>query len=130
MRPRIVIGVVVWRTKRATPRERRAADRKPVEWVGRYSVTGSPNEPWFPCAVLNVSRSGAGLVLFGGLAVEVDETVVMDIERIGSTPVMLRLRGRARFVGEPTPEGGLAIGVRLSFDDPHAQKTAQFLFSK
>jgi hypothetical protein len=54
---------------------------------------------------------------------------MMDIERIGPTPVMLRLHGVTRYVGERTSDGGLNIGVRLRFDSVQGQRTAQFLFA-
>jgi hypothetical protein len=114
--------------KRGT-RERRRAERKPVQWVGRYATAPTGDTPWFPCAVVNVSGDGAGLVLFGGLSVDVGETLVMDIERIGPTPVMLTLRGTARYVGARTVDGGVDIGVQLAFDHPQERQTARFLFA-
>jgi hypothetical protein len=100
-----------------------------VQWVGRYSPSGDPESPWYPCAVLNVSRDGAGLELLGGHPVSVDDPIVLDIERIGPTPVMLRLNGVTRYVGGRTPEGALNIGVKLRFDGSQGERTERFLFA-
>ncbi len=117
----------MWRTKHKA--NRRRAPRRPVRWIGHYGVAGLPEDSWSPCVVRNISQGGSGMMLQGGMPVQEGEPLVIEIERIGPTPVSLRIRGTARSVGSPTAEGDLEIGVRLALDEPHQQRIAKTLFA-
>jgi PilZ domain len=117
----------MWRTKRKA--NRRRAPRRPVRWIGHYRVAGPPEGSWSPCAVRNISEGGSGMMLQGGMPVQEGEALVIEIERIGPTPVSLRIRGTARSVGAPTAEGDLEIGVQLVLNEPHQQHIAKTLFA-
>jgi len=118
----------VWR-KRANRRERRRDGRTPVRWVGRYLAEATPQSSWAPCAVENVSATGAGLMLHGGVAVPIGHAIIIELERIGPTPVSVRIRGTTRSVSEPSADGAMDIGVQLHLDAPHEQRIARTLFA-
>jgi hypothetical protein len=109
--------------------DRRRATRTSVRWVGRYMVQGSPGNPWSPCAIQNISAGGTGLMLHGGMAVTTGQALLIELERIGPTPVSVRIRGTAKSVGHPSDEGTMDIGVLLTLDDPHEQRIAGILFA-
>lgn len=69
------------------------------------------------------------MMLQGGMPVQEGAPLVIEIERIGPTPVSLRIRGTARSVGAPTAEGDLEIGVQLVIDELHQQRIAKTLFA-
>jgi len=79
--------------------------------------------------VENVSAAGAGLMLHGGMPVQVGQAVLIELERIGPTPVSVRIRGTARSLGGPTADGAVDIGVQLHLDAPHEQRIARTLFA-
>ena len=118
----------MWR-KKTSRRERRRDQRTRVRWVGRYLSEDNPQSSWAPCAVENVSAAGAGLMLHGGMAVPVGHAILIELERIGPTPVSVRLRGTARSLTGPTPDGAMEIGVQLHLDAPHEQRIARTLFA-
>jgi c-di-GMP-binding flagellar brake protein YcgR len=109
-------------------RDRRRAPRDRVQWVGHYSVAGDPET--FPCTVENISHGGSGLVLRGGQTAREGQRLVINIERIGPTPVAMRIRGSARHVEEPGEDGIMSIGVLLNFDGPHEERIAKMLFTQ
>ena len=117
----------MWRRKSRA--DRRREPRKPVHWVGHYVAEGRSAGAWYPCAVRNISAGGAGLMLCGGVAVKVGEALLIELERIGPTPVSVRIRGTARSLGAPNAEGTMDIGVRLHFDAPHERRIARTLFA-
>jgi hypothetical protein len=117
----------MWGKKAA--RERRRFRRKPVRWVGRYALGEERVTAMAPCTVEEVSRHGARLVLYGGLEVRVGQIVVIDVERIGPTPVGFRVRGIAQHVSARDETGGLRIGVQLALDAPHERRMAESLFT-
>ena len=115
----------MWKKK---TREQRRASRKPVHWEGYCSVTAHPEEGRFRCTVQNVSREGVLLVLDEVLAVPEGQTLVIHLERIGSTPVRVRVRGTVRHVASPRQDGGTQIGVHLVFETRDEQQAAKMLF--
>ena len=118
----------MWR-KKTRRRERRRERRTRVRWVGRYLAEGDPQSSWAPCAVENISAAGAGLMLHGGVAVQVGQPILIELERIGPTPVSVRIRGTVRSLGGSTPDGAMDIGVQLHLDAPHEQRIARTLFA-
>ena len=67
-------------------------------------------------------------MLHGGVAVKVGHAILIELERIGPTPVSARLRGTARSLGGPNADGAMEIGVQLHLDAPHEQRIARTLF--
>ena len=114
---------------RKASRDRRRSRRKPTQWVGHYAIGTAPGNAMTPCAIEDVSRQGAQLVLYGGLDLQLGQTVVIDVERIGPTPVAFRVTGIARHVGPRDESGGLRIGVQLALDAPHQRRIAESLFA-
>jgi hypothetical protein len=117
----------MWRKK--SVRERRRFRRKPVVWVGHYALGEPRGLATAPCTVEEVSRHGARLVLYGGLEVLVGQLVVIDVERIGPTPVGFRVRGTALHVSARDESGGLRIGVEIALDAPHERRLAESFFA-
>jgi hypothetical protein len=72
-----------------------------------------------------VSRSGATVVLSDGLDVVVGDQLVVEVERLGSTPVGFRVLGTVRNVSERDVRGELRVGLQISFDNPHEQRIAE-----
>jgi hypothetical protein len=107
------------------PKDRRRTERKSVGWAGRYALEGSSD--WYECTVENVSQRGAGLLLRGDTAVALGQRLVIELDRIGTTPVSLRIRGIARTVGVAFTGVGVDIGVELAVDAPH-ERAALRLF--
>ena len=99
-----------------------------MNWIGHYAAHGSSEARWFPCTVEDISARGAGIVIYGGQALDVGSSVVIELERIGTTTVSLRVRGVARHVGNCDPEGGMHIGIALHFENPVELRTASMLF--
>ena len=97
-------------------------------WVTTRSVLSTITTT-APCTIEEISRRGAGLVLYGGLDVRVGQSVAIDVERIGPTAVGFRVTGVVRHVGARDELGGLRIGVQLSLDAPHEQRIAETLFA-
>jgi hypothetical protein len=99
------------RTSEAPPRVTRRVLRREVEWRTKYQLEGSRDQDWRECLVLDVSRGGAGLVLYD---TTVDEArtyrVVLAVEVPRAT---LRLRGEVRHAS-PTDDGGLRVGVQFA----------------
>jgi hypothetical protein len=69
------------------------------------------------------------MMLQGGMPVQEGDALLIEIERIGPTPVSLQFRGTARSVGAPSADGDLDIGIRLALDEPHLQRIANTLFA-
>ena len=116
----------MWRRKAS--RERRRFRRTPTQWVGRYAVGDDAVMATAPCTIDDISRHGARLELYGGLDLEVGQRLVIDVERIGPTPVGFRVTGIARHVSARDEHGGLRIGVELALDAPHERRIAESLF--
>jgi len=112
-----------------TARERRRFRRKATRWVGHYAIDRGTVAALAPCTIEEVSRQGARLVIYGGLDVEVGQGVLIEVERIGPTPVSFRVRGVARHVRARDTFGGLRIGVELALDAPHERQIAESLFA-
>ena len=53
-----------------------------------------------------------------GLHVVVGDDLVVEVERMGSTPVGFRVMGKVRDVRERDDRGGVRIGLHISFDEP------------
>jgi PilZ domain len=114
---------------RRTTRDRRRFRRKPTRWVGHYAIETERIAAMAPCTIEDVSRHGAQLVLYGGLDLRVGQGLVIDVERIGPTPVAFRVTGVARHVSARDECGGLRIGVQLALDAPHERRIAESLFA-
>jgi hypothetical protein len=80
--------------------------------------------------VLDVTRAGAGLVVLGGAPLRESDPIVIEIVKMGSTAVMLTLRGTVRDVGKTSSGDEFRVGVSLTFNGPHEQRIAQTLFSE
>jgi hypothetical protein len=68
-------------------------------------------------------------MLHGGRAVQVGQPILIELERIGPTPVSVRIRGTARSLSGPTADGAMEIGIQLHLDAPHEQRIARTLFA-
>ena len=65
------------------------------------------------------------MVVDGEFDVVVGDDVIVDVERIGVTPVGFRVVGRVRNVGPLHERDGLRIGLQISFDGPHQRRIAE-----
>jgi len=99
-----------------------------VHWIGHYGTLGTPESSWSPCVIDNISAEGAGTVVQGGRAVDVGQQIAIDIERIGVTPVGLRVNGVVRHVSEQEPDD-VVFGVELRFSTREELATARQLFA-
>ena len=113
---------------RRASRDRRRFRRKPTVWVGRCAVATEPDIARARCTIEDVSRHGARLVIHGDFDLQVGQRPVIDVERIGPTPVAFRVTGIARHVGARDECGDLRIGVQLRLDAPHERRLAESLF--
>ena len=74
-------------------RDQRRARRRPAAWQGKYMLPGHPLMDSGDCRVLDVSKTGAGLELYGPWPRwAVDQEIVLRLE-IGDTEGGYELRG-------------------------------------
>ena len=99
-------------------RDRRRSQRKTTRWEGHCCVCAPGARPDSPCSIEDVSRHGATVVVEDGLHVVVGDDLVVEVERMGSTPVGFRVMGKVRDVRERDDRGGVRIGLHISFDEP------------
>jgi hypothetical protein len=67
-----------------------------VQWIGHYGSPNAVESTWSPCAIENISASGAGTVVHGGHPVAAGERISLHVERIAN--VGLRIRNIVRHV--------------------------------
>ena len=94
-------------------RDRRSAPRWPAHWHGLYTLPAHPTMPPEQCRVLDVSRSGAALELYGTCTAERtgEEILVrLDPAEVGTTGY--ELRGRVRNLTR-TKFGFVRVGVEF-----------------
>ena len=116
----------MWR-KKTSARNRRRAERKSVAWLAHCEIRGLPSA----CTVLDVSRTGVALILPEGAQVEKGETIVVHLERIGSTSVMCQFHATVRGVASETAEnGGVRVGANFAFASAMEQRSARTLLPK
>lgn len=77
------------------------------------------------CSIEDVSRHGATIVIDDGLDVIVGDTIIIDVERLGSTTVGFRVKGTVRHVSPHEQHQQQRIGLHITFDSPHEQRIAQ-----
>jgi len=113
----------MWR-KKTSARDRRRAERKSVAWVARCEIRGVPSA----CTVLDVSRTGIGLMLPEGGHLEEGETIVVHLERIGFTSVMCQFHATVcRVASETSENGGVRVGAHFAFASAMEQRSANTL---
>ena len=99
------------KTSSAPRRVTRRVLRREVEWATKYQLEGSRDANWRDCQVLDVSREGAGVVLYQTTPDEARTyRVVIEVQM---PPATLRLRGEVRHLSE-TEDGGLHVGLQFS----------------
>jgi hypothetical protein len=50
---------------------------------------------------------------------------VVEVERIGSTPVSFRVTGTVRHLSSRDEHGRQRVGLQISFESPHEQRIAK-----
>jgi c-di-GMP-binding flagellar brake protein YcgR len=97
------------RTAPARARARRVL-RREVDWNSRYMIEASRDQTWSECRVLDVSRGGAGLMVSGVTADQIDgRRLVVELE---IPPAVLRVRGEVRHAGT-NADGDVHVGIRF-----------------
>ncbi len=82
--------------------------RREVEWPTKFQVEGERDLSWRECTVIDVSRGGAGVVLYETTAEEIQHRRL--IVEVTVPPATLRLRGDVRHATS-TDDGGLRVGI-------------------
>jgi hypothetical protein len=99
------------RKSEAPPRRARRVLRREVDWATRYMLEGSRDQQWREARVLDISRGGAGVELFGTTADQTrDHRVVLEFDL---PPAMLRLYGEVRHLS-PSDGGGVYVGLQFA----------------
>ena len=92
-------------------RPRNAAERRPVDWLGRYTVERFPELGSGHCRVFDVSLDGAGLELFGPAIEESSgEHLLLELQVVDPDPAGIRLRGLIKNA-DATDHGSVTVGV-------------------
>jgi hypothetical protein len=77
----------------------------------RYMLEGSRGQSWRACRILDISRDGAGVELFGATTEEAQaHRVVLELE---IPPAVLRLRGDVRHARSGV-NGGVHVGLHFT----------------
>lgn len=117
----------MWRKKASTTDQRRPR-RNSVSWAGQCWVRGDPEEARSACMILDVSHTGALLIIPEGVPVHEGERLVVEVERIGSTPVMFKLHATVRNINSGTAEAdGMHVGVTFTFGSALEERIAKTL---
>ena len=111
----------MWRRHSPT-RERRRESRKPVNWTGRCWAGADGQGDPSPCTVIDVSPSGAAIELLSGHVAARGDTLVLEVERVGTTPVMFRLHGVVRDVTAPSQDDARRVGLSLTIANRSEQR--------
>ena len=90
-------------------RNRREDERHPAGWIATYSPGSS--EAWFSCEALDVSATGAGLIL-SGPGVEVGAPLILELQVNDGQPNGIRLEGTVRNV-VPLDDRRTRVGVEF-----------------
>ncbi len=99
--------------------KRRRAERRPVEWIGKYRIEGPSQGRWEPCRILDVSMTGAALEVFGTVP-DMKDLITIDLqptdaEQSGVQLICeLRVPAEIRHTTEPkADEPGTRLGVEF-----------------
>jgi hypothetical protein len=79
-----------------------------------------------PCRITDVSASGMALTLVNQHQYDPGEAVLIEVERVGTTPVMFLLHGLVRHVDQ-RDEQGLRIGLSLEVENLCEQRILRAL---
>ena len=82
--------------------------RREVEWPTKFQVEGERGSTWRECTVIDVSRGGAGVVLYETSPEEIRHRRL--IVEVTVPPATLRLRGDVRHASM-TDDGALHVGI-------------------
>jgi hypothetical protein len=82
--------------------------RREVEWATKFQVEGERDLSWRECTVIDVSRGGAGVVLYDTSPEEIQHRRL--VVEVAVPPAMLRLRGDVRHASL-TDDGALRVGI-------------------
>ena len=82
--------------------------RREVEWPTKFQVEGERNLSWRECTVIDVSRGGAGLVLYDITPEEIKHRRL--VIEVAVPPATLRLRGDVRH-SSAIDDGALRVGI-------------------
>jgi hypothetical protein len=91
--------------------EVRREERQRPHWRGQYLLADEAWLGWFDCRVLDVSRMGAGLELYGPSPASDDWDLIVRLQPSGEAFV-LQLRGHVRYE-TPCEPGGLRVGIEF-----------------
>ena len=91
----------------ARPVSRRVL-RREVEWRTKFQVEGERDLSWRECTVIDVSRGGAGVVLYETTPEQIRHRRL--IVEVAVPKATLRLRGDVRHAAV-TDDGGLHVGI-------------------
>jgi c-di-GMP-binding flagellar brake protein YcgR len=94
-------------TRHSTPRR---VLRREVDWPTKYLLEGSRERAWRECQILDLSRGGAGVVLYGASREELSaHSVIIELE---VPPATLRIRGDVRHL-RLDDDGALRVGLQF-----------------
>jgi hypothetical protein len=103
-------GVIFKRTSDTGQNSGRRVLRREVDWPTKYLLEGSRERAWRECQVLDLSRGGAGVVLYGSSREEVSAArVIIELE---VPPATLRIRGDVRHA-RLDEDGALRVGLQF-----------------
>jgi hypothetical protein len=92
---------------------RRRLPRQPANWPGTYHFEGTPPTGQGPCCLIDISRMGAGVVLFGGVPADpIGRRLAVDVEGPCDGSIRIRIEGEVRHVTLGS-SGGVRMGVEF-----------------
>jgi hypothetical protein len=107
--------------------ERRREARAPASGNARYMLANYPERGWASCRLVDLSRRGAGFVLFGEPRPRYapERRLLIQLDADGSTgDPTAPLLALVRHVGV-TPEGWLRLGVEFITDNERPDPSEQ-----
>jgi hypothetical protein len=110
----------MWRRNSAR-REKRGEARRPVRWTGRCWSDAQPDHGTAPCAIVDVSPSGAAVTVVNEHGTVEGDAMVVEVDTIGSTPVSFRLHGVVRHVSNDD-DTAARFGMRLTINNALEQR--------
>jgi len=92
---------------------RRRLPRQTANWPGRYQFEDDPEVGGGTCRVVDISRLGIGIELFGDTPIDpVGRRLAVDVSRPPGGSVGVRLEGEVRNITLGT-SGGVRVGVEF-----------------
>jgi hypothetical protein len=92
---------------------RRRLPRQPADWPGRYHFEDVPDVLDNSCCVVDISRMGAGVEIFGDSPIDpIGRRVSIDVEGPSNGSIWIHMEGLVRNASSG-PVGGVRIGIEF-----------------